>query len=152
MKQELKNKILLAIICIFTLFVLFFALRISEKGNDEKLNDSVISKYLSEVKYEGINDFVLEYPNIIIYVSNSKNNESRKFEKKLAKIIKKYNLENEMIYININNLNIVDPIYQNAPQFIFYNNGNVSEIVNCSILNTKADIINILKERSVIYD
>lgn len=152
MKQELKNKILLVIICVFTLLILFFALKISEKSNNEKLNDSVISKYLSEVKYEGINDFVLEYPNIIIYVSNSKSNESRKFEKNLAKIIKKYNLENEMIYININDVNIVDPIYQNAPQFIFYNDGNVSEIVNCAILDTKDDIISILKERSVIYD
>ena len=67
-------------------------------------------------------------------------------------IIKKYNLENEVIYININETTIIDPIYQNAPELVFYKDGAISDIIDCSTLKSKKSIINELKERSVIDD
>lgn len=152
MKEYTKKVILLSVILFCTLLILFIALRINENRLYEKSLNSKIKRYLTEIKYEEISTHLVERPNAIIYVSNSSNSDVKKFEKKLIPVIKKYNLENEIIYININEVNIVDPIYQNAPELLFYKNNMLEDIIDCNTLKTKKDIIKILKERSVIDD
>lgn len=152
MKEKTKKVILLIAICTITLMILFVTLKLNENRKYELLKKSVISNYLTEIKYEEISTHVIEESNSIIYVSNSSSDESIKFENNFKNIIKKYNLENEIIYININDVNIVDPIYQNAPQFIFYKDSDVDEIVDCNTLKGEKEIIKFLKERSVISD
>ena len=152
LKEQTKKKILLAFICIITLVVLVVTLKIHENKENNLLSISKINNYLTEIKYEEIATHVVEQPNTIIYVSNSSKDESIKFENIFKEVIKKYNLENEIIYININNTNIVDPFYQYAPELIFYKDGEVSDMIDCSTLKSKKDIIKELKERSVISD
>lgn len=152
MKEKNKKLILLIVICICTLGILFGALKINEIRNNEMLSKSVVSNYLHEIKYDGLNDHIVEEPNTIIYVSNSSKKESIKFEKKFKKVIEKYNLESEIVFININNTYIIDPIYQNAPNLIFYSKGELNDIVDCTNLKTKKSIIKIFEERGIIND
>lgn len=152
MKEKNKKMILLIIICISTLGILFGALKINEARNNEMLSKSVVSNYLHEIKYDSLMDHIVEEPNTIVYVSNSSDKESIKFEKKFKKVIKKYNLESEIVFININNTYIVDPIYQNAPNLVFYKKGHVNDIVDCSNLTSKKSIIKIFEERGIIND
>ena len=139
MKEQTKKNILLVFICIITLAVLFISLKINYNRINNDLSDSNIKGYLTEINYEEISTHVIEQPKSIIYVSNSSD-------------IKKYNLENDIIYININNKTIVDPIYQNAPELIFYKDGKIYDMIDCSTLSNKDKIIRALKERSVISD
>lgn len=152
MKEQTKKNILLVFICIITLAVLFISLKINYNRINNDLSDSNIKGYLTEINYEEISTHVIEQPKSIIYVSNSSDIKSKNFEKIFKNIIKKYNLENDIIYININNKTIVDPIYQNAPELIFYKDGKIYDMIDCSTLKTKNDIIKLLKERSVISD
>lgn len=152
MKEKTKKIILLITICALTICILVFSLKLNEKRLDELSSKSKISKYLTEIKYLELETYIIEEPNSIIYVSNSGDEKSSLFEDKFKKVIKKYNLENEIIYININKVNIVDPFYQSAPQMIFYKNGVVSDMVDCTTLKTEKDIINVLEERGVIND
>lgn len=152
MKEQTKKNILLVFICIITLAVLFISLKINYNRINNDLSDSNIKRYLTEINYEEISTHVIEQPKSIIYVSNSSDIKSKNFEKIFKNIIKKYNLENDIIYININNKTIVDPIYQNAPELIFYKDGKIYDMIDCSTLNNKNKVINILKERSVISD
>lgn len=152
MKEQTKKNILLVFICIITLAVLFISLKINYNRINNDLSDSNIKGYLTEINYEEISTHVIEQPKSIIYVSNSSDIKSKNFEKIFKNIIKKYNLENDIIYININNKTIVDPIYQNAPELIFYKDGKIYDMIDCSTLKTKNDIIKVLKERSVISD
>ena len=152
MKEQTKKKILLIILCTLTLLVLYVAIRLNSNKKHSLLFNSDIKGYLSETKYAEIESHVKERPNVIIYVSNSSQNKSIKFERMFKDIIKKYNLENEVIYININETTIIDPIYQNAPELVFYKDGTISDIIDCSTLKSKKSIINELKERSVIDD
>lgn len=152
MKEQTKKNILLVFICIITLAVLFISLKINYNKINNDLSDSNIKGYLTEINYEEISTHVIEQPKSIIYVSNSSDIKSKNFEKIFKNIIKKYNLENDIIYININNKTIVDPIYQNAPELIFYKDGKIYDMIDCSTLKTKNDIIKVLKERSVISD
>ena len=85
-------------------------------------------------------------------MSNSSDDKSRKFEKEFKKVVKKYNLENEIIYININDVTIVDPVYQYAPELVFYKDGEISDIIDCTILKNSKDIIKELVQRGIIND
>ena len=152
MKKRTRNIIVLATVCLITLALLFAVIKINENRLYNMNNNSYIGNYLSEIKYDSINDFIVENPNTIIYVSNSKENHSIKFEKVFAKVIKKYNLENTIYYININNVNIVDLFYQNAPQIIIYKDGNVSEVIDASTITDYNKLIKELKERSIINE
>ena len=152
MKEKTKKTILLIAICLVTLMVLFIALKLNENRKQDLLSTSGMKGYLTEIKYEEIATHVVEQPNTIIYVSNSSDDSLYTFEKGFKTVIKKYNLENEIIYININDSVIVDPIYQNAPELVFYKDGQISDMIDCTTLKSSDEIINVLKERSVISD
>lgn len=152
MKEKTKKTILLIAICLVTLMVLFIALKLNENRKQNLLSTSGMKGYLTEIRYEEIATHVVEQPNIIIYVSNSSDDSLYTFEKEFKTVIKKYNLENEIIYININDSVIVDPIYQNAPELVFYKDGQISDMIDCTTLKSSDEIINVLKERSVISD
>lgn len=152
MKEKTKKIILLVTICVITLAVLIIALKIHENKEDNMLSQSEVKNYLTEIKYEEIQNHVVEQPSIVIYVSNSSEDTTRNFDKIFVPVIKKYNLENEIIYININDTTIVDPLYQNAPELIFYKDGEVSDMLDVSTFKSSNDVITALKERSVISD
>lgn len=152
MKEKTKKTILLIAICLVTLMVLFIALKLNENRKQDLLSTSGMKGYLTEIRYEEIATHVVEQPNTIIYVSNSSDDSLYTFEKEFKTVIKKYNLENEIIYININDSVIVDPIYQNAPELVFYKDGQISDMIDCTTLKSVDEIIHVLKERSVISD
>ena len=152
MKENTKKIILYIALCFVTLFIIFVVIRIHHNRIDNRLSNSVVSSYLTEIKYEEIKTHIIEEPSSIIYVSNSSSKESIRFENMLKNVIKKYNLENYIVYININNVTVIDPLYQEAPEFIFYKDGEVSDIIDCKVLKDQNSIINIFKERSVIGD
>ena len=152
MKDETKKKILLGFICIFTLLILFTAIKINENKKNNDLSVSLVHGYLEEVTYQDISTYVIEEPNAVIYVSNSSDDNSKKFEKIFMPLIKKYNLENKITYININNIVIDDLLYQNAPELIFYSNSVVNDVIDVSTLSNEKQIEKLLRERSVIGD
>lgn len=152
MKEQTKKIILLIAICIVTIGILVVALKLNVNMKENLLSESKIKGYLTEINYEEISTHVIEQPKSIIYVSNSSDIKSKNFEKIFKTVIKKYNLENDIIYININNKTIVDPTYQNAPELIFYKDGKIYDMIDCSTLSNKDKIIRALKERSVISD
>lgn len=152
MKEKTKKKILLVLLCAVTLLILFAAIRLNANRKNSMLSSSLIKGYLSEIKYEEIITHVKEQPNTVVYVSDSSDEKSMDFEKKFIKVVKKYNLENEIIYININGVTIVDPLYQNAPELVFYKNGEMSDLIDCTTMKSTSVIIEKLKERSVIND
>jgi len=152
MSTRTKNKIILIIICILTLAILFAALRFNENRISSINNKSYIGNYLTEIKYSSINDFIVENRNVVIYVSNSNDTKSKDFEKYFSKVIKKYNLESNIYYININDTNIVDLFYQNAPEFIIYKDAEVSEVIDATTLKDYNMIVSSLKERGIINE
>lgn len=152
MKEQTKKIILLVVICVVTLGVLIVALKLHENKQNDLLSKSDISNYLTEINYEEIANHVVEQPSTIIYVSNSSEESTNNFDEIFIPVIKKYNLENDVIYININNETIIDPVYQYAPELVFYQQGEISDIIDCTTLKTSNDVIEELEERSVIGD
>ena len=155
-----KNKITIITIAILLVLVnilnvlapYFLKLIIDKITTNSKAEYEKIKNYLTEIKYDEISNHVIEQPSSVIYVSNSSEDSTKKFENIFIPVVKKYNLENEIIYININGITVVDPFYQSAPELVFYTNGEVSDVIDVSTLKTKDDVIKVLKERSVIND
>ena len=152
MNEKTKKIILYVLLCVVTLGILFGAIRLNKNRIDNILSESYIIDYLTEIKYEEIDSYILEQPNAIIYVSNSKEEDSRNFERKFSKLIKKYNLENQIVYININNTNLADINFQNAPVLIFYDNKEVFDMIDCTTLKNEKSISKALEERKIIND
>lgn len=152
MREKVKNRILLIIICFFTIVILIVSLKLNDNRIKNDLSLSQLEEYLTEINYEEISDYIIEQPSIIIYVSNSSKQSDKKFENLLKPIIRKYNLENDIVYINTNDTTIIDPIYQNSPELVIYKDGEITDIVDCTTLRSKKSIIKLLKERGVIND
>lgn len=152
MKEKNKKLIIYILMCIFTLVILFFVLKIGMNKKNYDMKISYIDKYLTEVKYDDLKINLLENPKTIIYVSDSSLKETRKFEKLFKNVIKKYNLENDIYYINIYNSKISSKTYKNAPEIIFYKETEIIDIIDCNLLEEEEDIINIFIERDVIND
>jgi len=152
MKQKTKNLILYIFMCVLIITSSYVLIRLNYNKKSELLQTSYIKKYLSEVKYDDIKANLIENPSLIIYVSNSGDKKSEKFEKKFSKVIKKYNLENDVYFININNLNIKDSFYVNAPELLFYQNKEVSDIIDCTLLKNGKEIVKVFRERGIIND
>lgn len=152
MKERTKNIILYVVVCLLTILAVFISLRLYNNKIENMNNKSLVSNYLLEIKYEDISSNIQEEPNTIIYVSNSGDESSKKFERMFVKVIKKYNLENNIIYINIYNSNIIDQVYSHSPELVIYENNEINEIVDMSTLNNEKDIIRMLKERRIIND
>ena len=152
MKEQTKKVVLLVAICVVTLVVLIVVLKLHENKENNLLASSDISNYLTEINYDEIENHVIEQPSAIIYVSNSSEKSTKDFDKIFIPVIKEYNLENQIIYININETTLADPFYQNAPELVFYKDGEVSDVLDVSTLKTSDEIKKILTERSVIGD
>ncbi len=152
MKEQTKKVVLLVAICVVTLVVLIVVLKLHENKENNLLASSDISNYLTEINYDEIKNHVIEQPSAIIYVSNSSEESTKDFDKIFIPVIKEYNLENQIIYININETTLADPFYQNAPELVFYKDGEVSDVLDVSTLKTSDEIKKILTERSVIGD
>ena len=152
MKEYNKRMILLIFICLATIIALVVAIKINEKRKQNELSISLIDKKLTEIKYDEISNYTVENSDAIIYVSNSSEETSKNFEKMFIPVIRKYNLESSIVYININNINLADPFYEVAPEIIFYKNGVIKDIISCDSIENKKELINLLKERSVIGD
>lgn len=152
MKEKTKKLILYIALCVVTLSLLFLAIKINDNRLKELDKESTIGSYLTEVKYDNIKEYILENPNAIVYVSNSSEDSSKEFENTFKKVIKDYNLENDIVYINIYELNTNNAFYNNAPEILFYKDGVVSDAISCDALETYKDIVKIFKERGVIGD
>ncbi len=152
MKEKTKKMILLVAICLVTLLILFIAIKLNENRQKNIAATSQMGDYLTEIKYDEISNHVVEQPNTIVYVSNSSEKDSSEFEKLLKPVIKEYNLENIMSYININETNIADQIYQYAPELVFYKDGQMTDIIDCTTIKDKDSLIKELTQRGFIND
>ena len=152
MKEKTKKIILYILMCVITIGILFFAIRINKNRLEELDKQSKIGEYLTELNYYDVPEYLFENPNAIVYVSNSSEDSSKEFENTFKKVIKDYNLENDIVYINIYELNTNNAFYNNAPEILFYKDGVVSDAISCDALETYKDIVKIFKERGVIGD
>lgn len=105
-----KNYIIYAFIVIITLALVIYATEWYKAYKQSELDNSYITKYVNEINFEEFENYTLENPNNIIYIGKTNCEECLKLEKNLYKIIKKNELVDETVFLNVTNFNDLNKI------------------------------------------
>lgn len=163
MKNKLsKNYIILGLVLIVTIIIVSYFLKWYSTYQDSKLNTMILDEYLQVIRYNELQDYLVENKDTIIYISKLNNQEIRTFEKKFKNVIIKYNLNNSILYLNItdentNNFKIENITKNNSikelPLLIIYRDGKIYNIYNIKENNYNINLlINYLKDEGIVDD
>lgn len=136
MKNEkvipVKNYVKLALIFIVTLIVVFYANTWYKTYKIDRLNTPYIKDKINAINYEELNTYLVENPNLIIYIGKSDDQNCYDFEKDLYKVLKKNNLIEESIFLDLSS-NYNDTILKEI-QKKYYDNNLTIEMSNVPVL------------------
>lgn len=99
-KISTKNYVIYMIIVLITITFVIFLSKWYETKKDGQTTHRMSS--IVEIKEKDLDNYLVENPSIIIYLSNSHNIGLKNFEKEFNKYILKNNLNKKMVYIDLN--------------------------------------------------
>lgn len=158
-----KNYIIYGIIVVVTLALVFYANEWYKAYKQNELENSYIADYVKEVNYPEFQNYILENPDLIVYVGEKNSTKCVSFEKIFHDVIKEYNLEDEVIFLNvsdINNIKEITDVYNikslntslNIPSIAILKNSKFNDILNSNDDNEirSDEIIQLLEEYEYI--
>jgi len=127
-----KNYIYLFLILLGSLLLLLYIYTWYDAYNENKLNTSIMDKYLTVINYNELDNYIIENKNAVIYVSILGNEDISKFEKKFKNLVSEHNLKNDILYLDISNENISIAtkklnIDEEFPYLVVYTNGVITD-------------------------
>ena len=142
MKRQYGKFILLCLITITILgYILYYNLKLEEP--------SVLTGYINQIKYNNINNFVVENSHVVIYATNKNNNI---FENNLKTIVIKYNISEKVLYYkNTNYKNINDEVYNKTNILVFYENRKVKKVISTKNLSYNK-LLSLMKDYKIINE
>ena len=105
-KIPIKNYIILGVIFIIGIAIIGYLCNWYKVYDEYQRETPVIRGTLSEITAEEINHYVLDNPTTIFYMCTSKDFSCRNYEKDLKKLIESKELQNNIIYVNLTNVDI----------------------------------------------
>lgn len=131
-KIPTKNYICLTLIIICTIAITYY-LYLWLVAYKELDTQSILEQHLKVINYNDINNYVIENNDSFLYITN-KNKDYSKFENDLYNLIKKYNLFQDVLYLDISDnikngtFTINNFTFKQYPIFLLYDNGNITSI------------------------
>lgn len=96
-----RNYFILGIVIIVTILLLYYFYMWFDAYKETKLNMRILDNYMEIINYNELDNYLIENPDAILYVSMLENNEIREFEKKLKKKYKSGLVNTELLYLDI---------------------------------------------------
>lgn len=140
--RTIRNYILLIITCLITVAITLYFCKCYYVYSDSIKETPVIRGTLSEITSEELDHYVKENANCVVYVCTASNPKCRSFEESFIKLIKKKNLQDSIIYLNISNTdqetftktfnekyNYKVKLTTNYPAIIIFEESNVSALL-----------------------
>lgn len=157
-----KNYVILAGVLILSIILVIYFYKWYDMYEKSENSVSVLNGYLSIINYNEIDDYLVENKNAVIYISSSGTAEVKDFEKKFINIINKYDLNNNILFLDLssededsqlfNNIKLKYRI-KNLPSFIVFKNGAIYDIYDIKVNNYSIDkVIHYLIEVGVVDD
>lgn len=147
--KTIKNSILLIFIYIATIGMTFYFCKSYNVYKDYQKEIPVIRDSLQEITKEDLEHYIVENSVAIIYMCTAPDDTCRGFEKDLKKYIKKKEITDEIVYLNltgvdleqfVNNFNKKYPnktkLTTNFPAFAYFNEGALDTILQSKKSNT----------------
>jgi len=165
--KPLKNYILLALILIITIILVVYFYMWYGANEKNKLAIPIMNEHMQIIKYNELNNYLIENKNPIIYSSILGDRKIRNFEIKFKKLIIDNSLNGKILYLNLTSEVIDKQISKEIKEKYKIDNRNIAELPSLtifkdgkpiSIYNIKEDNYNIkkvekyLEEQGVIND
>jgi len=100
-KVPFMNYVILGVVIVVTIFILNYFYMWVDVYKESKINIPIMDKYMTVINYNELEDYLVENPNTIVYVSVLENDTIREFEKKLKIKYKNNEIDNDLLYMNI---------------------------------------------------
>ena len=97
----IKNYIILGVVLFITMLILYYFYCWVDVYKESKINIPIMDKYMSVINYNELDNYIVENPDTIIYVSVLEDEKIRGFEKEFKNKYKNKEIENELLYMNI---------------------------------------------------
>ena len=107
-----RNYIILGIVLVVTFLLLYYFYMWVDVYNESKINRPILDRYMDIINYNELDNYLVENPDCIIYVSVLENMEIREFEKKFKVSFKNNELDKDILYMDVTN-DINDKILRN---------------------------------------
>ena len=163
-----KNYILLGLLAVVTVLAVIYMSKWYRASENYYLENSVMKELVGEVKELEFENYILENPDIVIYISKVQTKITKKFEKKLKKYILDENLKSHFIYVNGKDstesflLNFKEKYFINGmkeleityPNLLILENGKVKDILYRTALEERnvKDVKPFLQRNEVLED
>ena len=142
-KVPFKNYIILLVICLVTIFLAFSIRNRYVSYQEYQLTIPVLKDKVYEVSTEELDSYLIAHPDAILYVQVNSDENSREVGKKLYKSLKKRNIVEESVYVDLSKVD-KDNFYKsfnkkygndkynlnNYPAVILFSEGKIREIVS----------------------
>lgn len=141
-KIPVKNYIILGVVMFVTMLILYYFYCWVDVYKESKINIPILDKYMTVINYNELDNYIVENPNTIVYVSVLEDEKIREFEKEFKNKYKNKDIKNEVLYMNItddindndiknemvskysiNSLDMTD-----VPSLLIFNDGELSSI------------------------
>jgi len=139
-----KNYFILLVVLFGSFLLLYYFYKWFDMYEESILNRRILDSYMQVINYNELDDYLVENPDTIMYVSVLQNKEIREFEKLVKQKYRDKLIENRILYLDItelsysernslankyyyNNLNIID-----VPCVVVFNDGEINAIYSVS--------------------
>lgn len=141
-KREIpfKNYIILLITILGTILLCLYLMQWYKKAEENSIEPGVLAKELPQVTVEEFQNYVMENPNTILYISKSTDESIKKFEKTIYNFIVEKNIRHHFIYIDASKVdmnafskilkeksNVNKENYTDTPNIYVFKEGKIEE-------------------------
>lgn len=126
-----KKDLLLVVILSITVLFCSYAISWHDIYKEHNINQSIITKYISEVSFEELNSYIIENPNTFVYFGVPGEEKTILFEKEFKNTINRYYLKDKVIYVNAKERNTTNfKSDLSFPTVVYFEEGKVLEHIN----------------------
>lgn len=104
-KITIKNYLILSLVFLITIGITLYLCKCYQVYSESIKEIPVIRGALSEITSEELDHYVQENPNCTVYMCTASNTKCRNFEEDFIKLIKKKDLQEKIVYLNLSNAN-----------------------------------------------
>ncbi|MGI6309551.1 MAG: DUF6568 family protein [Bacilli bacterium] len=162
--KKKNNYFIYLLVTILALVLVFYIREWHKTYQSHQLTIPVISQYLNEVKWEELDNYLINNANLGLYICTTNESKCREFESNFKEIINKYSLGEKIVYLNISNIdtndrgvdfkqfNIPDSnvFFDNYPSLVIFID---HKFINSIVIDDNVDmgaVIQFLEEHEVI--
>ncbi len=137
-----KNYIILGIMFFIVVILVLYLCNLYHVYDEHQREIPIIRDTLSEIQSDELEHYIMENPTTVIYMCTAENQSCRDFERNFEKLIKKNNLQDSIIYLNLSgvdqdefvkNFNIhyssKVTLTKNYPALVAFEDGKVRSIL-----------------------